>query len=222
MPPASPVRVVLADDHPAFLDGLASFLRRQPGVEVLGTAADGRAALERTRALAPDVLVLDLEMPQMTGVDVAEALQDAPTHVLILSAYQDEDYIFGVLERGAAGYLTKQEPLQTIHEAVLGIAGGETGWLSGRIADLVRRGRWRRRREPHLLAPLSPREREVVVEMARGHSNPEIGERLFISPSTVKRHTNAIYEKLDLPSRPRVVAWMWEHGLVQPDDGPET
>ena len=213
-----PIRLVLADDHPAFLDGLAGFLGRQPGIEVLDTAADGRAALGLTRRLEPDVLVLDLEMPEMTGVEVARELEGFPTQVLILSAYQDEDYIFGVLERGAAGYLTKQEPLQAILDAVRGVAGGETGWLSGRIADLVRRGRLRRRSETHLLDVLSPREREVVLEMAQGHTNAEIGDRLFISPSTVKRHTNAIYDKLGLPTRPRVVAWMWEHGLVEPGE----
>ena len=217
-PLPSPIRVVLADDHPAFLSGLEAYLRKQDGVELLDTATDGRAALDLTRRLSPDVLVLDLEMPEMTGVEVAGALQNHPTEVLILSAYQDQDYIFGVLERGAAGYLTKQEPLSTILDAVVGIAGGETGWLSRRISELVRQGRWRHRRESHLLDPLSVREREVAVEMARGHSNPEIADLLYISVSTVKRHTNAIYEKLGLPTRARVVAWMWEHGLVDPED----
>ncbi len=219
MAPAPPTRVVLADDHPTFLTGLSSFLGRQPSIELLDTATDGRAALDLAHALAPDVLVLDLEMPEMTGVEVAGALQDSPVEVLILSAYQDEDYIFGVLERGAAGYLTKQEPLGTILEAIQGIASGETGWLSARISDLVRQGRWRHRREPHLLDPLSAREREVAVVLARGLTNPEIAERLFISTSTVKRHTNAIYDKLGLRTRARVVAWMWEHGLVDPDEG---
>ncbi|MEL6773068.1 MAG: response regulator transcription factor [Bacteroidota bacterium] len=211
------IRVVLADDHPVFLNGLATFLREQDDLVLAGTATDGRAALDLTRRERPDVLVLDLEMPEMTGIAVAEALQGEATQVLILSAYQDQDYIFGALEHGAAGYLIKREPLSTILDAIRGVAGGETGWLSRRIADLVRRGRWRRRSEPHLLAPLSPREREVAVEVARGRSNAEIAEALFISLSTVKKHVNAVFEKLDLPTRPRVVAWMWEHGLVEPE-----
>ena len=213
-----PIRVVLADDHPVFLSGLSAYLRDQPDIELVGTATEGRSALSLTRSERPDVLVLDLEMPEMTGMEVSQALQGEPAQVLILSAYQDEDYIFGVLERGAAGYLTKQEPLGTILDAVRGVAGGETHWLSRRIADLVLRGRWRRRREPHLLDPLSQREREVAVEMARGRSNPEIADRLFISLSTVKKHVNAVYGKLGLPTRPRVVAWMWEHGLVEPEE----
>ncbi|MEM1115738.1 MAG: response regulator transcription factor [Bacteroidota bacterium] len=212
----APIRVALADDHPVFLAGLSAYLADQPDVALVGTAADGRAALDLARRERPDVLVLDLEMPELTGMAVAEALATEPVEVLILSAYQDQDYIFGALERGAAGYLTKQEPLGTILDAVRGVAGGETGWLSSRIADLVRRGRWRRRSEPHRLDPLSPREREVAVEIARGLSNPEIADRLFISLSTVKKHVNAVFEKLDLPTRPRVVAWMWEHGLVEP------
>ncbi|MEM8558389.1 MAG: response regulator transcription factor [Bacteroidota bacterium] len=212
-----PIRVVLADDHPVFLNGLATFLAEQEDLVLAGTATDGQAALDLTRRERPDVLVLDLEMPEMTGIAVAEALRGEPTQVLILSAYQDQDYIFGALEHGAAGYLIKREPLGTILDAIRGVAGGETGWLSRRIADLVRRGRWRRRSEPHLLAPLSPREREVAVEVARGRSNAEIAEALFISLSTVKKHVNAIFEKLDLPTRPRVVAWMWEHGLVEPE-----
>ena len=215
MPP--PIRVALADDHPAFLSGLVAYLRAQDGIAVVGTAADGDEALALARREAPDVLVLDLEMPRRTGMDVADALQGSGIDVLILSAYQDEDYIFGVLERGAAGYLTKEEPLGEILSAIRGVAGGETGWLSSRIAELVLRGRWRRSPEPGLLDPLSAREREVALLMARGRSNPEIADGLFISLSTVKKHVNAVYEKLGIPTRPRVVAWMWEHGLVSPE-----
>ena len=214
----APIRVVVADDHPVFLGGLASALDDEDDIDLVGTATDGRSALTLARAHRPDVLVLDLEMPGLSGLDVARELQHEPPEVLILSAYREHAYIFGALACGAAGYLTKLEPLGTILDAVRGVANGETGWLSGRIADLVRAGRIARQREPHLLAPLSPREREVALEMARGHSNAEIADRLFISMSTVKKHVNAIFEKLDLPTRPRVVAWMWEHGLVQPDE----
>lgn len=212
-----PIRVALADDHPTFLSGLVAYLRDQPDIEVVATAANGRAALEAARRETPDVLVLDLEMPEMTGMEVAAALEDEDVNVLILSAYQDEDYIFGVLERGASGYLTKEEPLGEILRAIRGVMGGETGWLSGRIAELVLRGRWNRSPEPGLLDPLSAREKEVAMLMARGRSNPEIADELFISSSTVKKHVNAVYEKLDIPTRPRVVAWMWEHGLVAPE-----
>lgn len=214
--PAS-IRVALADDHPAFLSGLVAYLRDQPDIDVLGTALDGNEALALARRETPDVLVLDLEMPGRTGMDVADALQGSGISVLILSAYQDEDYIFGVLERGAAGYLTKEEPLAEILRAIRGVNGGETGWLSRRISDLVLKGRWRQSPEPSLLDPLSAREREVALLMARGRANPEIADELFISLSTVKKHVNAVYEKLDLPTRPRVVAWMWEHGLIAPE-----
>ncbi|MEL6617039.1 MAG: response regulator transcription factor, partial [Bacteroidota bacterium] len=132
------IRVLIADDHPAFRQGLASFLAGEPDVDVVGQAKDGREALALARDLRPDVLVLDLEMPGFTGIQVTETLRsDAPeVCVLILSAYEDEDYIFGVLDHGAAGYLTKQEPLDATLDAIRGVAEGETGWLSRRIAAL--------------------------------------------------------------------------------------
>ncbi|MFT5142152.1 MAG: DNA-binding NarL/FixJ family response regulator [Rhodothermales bacterium] len=214
----NPIRIVLADDHPAFRDGIAGRLNREPDMLVVGEASNGEGALQLVRAQDPDVLVLDLDMPGINGVEVTRRLfqEQARTQVLVLSAYEDEDYIFAVLDSGAAGYLTKQEPLATIVEAVRGIAVGESGWLSRRIAALfVKTNRTGNRAKNDLLRDLSVREREVLQRIAAGESNHVIAERLFISESTVKKHANSIYEKLDVATRAQTIAWAWRKGVVE-------
>lgn len=214
MASSSEVRVVLADDHPAFRDGVSRRLTREPGINVVAEAATGDAVLQLVQAHSPDVVILDLEMPGMSGVEVTQALaaEGHASQVLILSAYEDEDVVAAVIDAGAAGYLSKKEPLATVVEAVRGVASGQSGWLSRRIAAIYmgRRGSNR-----DLLADLSEREREVAQRMAHGDSNAEIGERLFISESTVKKHANNIFEKLGLSTRAQVIAWMWKNGVVE-------
>ncbi len=214
----NPIRIVLADDHPAFREGVAGRLNREPGMQVVAEAVNGEGALQLVRAQDPDVLVLDLEMPGINGVEVTRRLfqEQARTQVLVLSAYEDEDYIFSVLDAGAAGYLTKQEPLATIVEAVRGIAVGESGWLSRRIAALfVKSNRSGNRASNDLLHKLSEREREVLQRIAAGDSNMEIAHKLFISDSTVKKHANSVYEKLDVATRAQTIAWVWRNGLAE-------
>lgn len=214
---AAMIRVLIADDHPAFRSGLASFLAGEPDVDVVGEARDGHEALRLAQDLTPDVLVLDLEMPGLTGIQVTEKLREVAPEVcvLILSAYDDEDYIFGVLDHGAAGYLTKQEPLDMTLDAIRGVARGETGWLSRRIAALFVGSRHGAPDRERLLGPLSTREREVLAELSHGRTNAEIADRLFVSTSTVKKHVNSIFEKLGLKTRAQAVAWMWRNGLAQ-------
>ena len=211
-----PLRLVLADDHPAFLAGVRAYLQAEPDFEIVGVAEDGREALRLASARRPDVLLLDLEMPGMTGIEVTEALvSEAPeVQVLILSAYEDADYIFGVLQRGAAGYLTKQEPMSGIAEAIRGVAEGQTGWLSRRIQRLVAEGRLRSRRRSDDYEQLSPRERETLDLLALGHTNDEIAERLFVTVSTTKKHVVSIYEKLGVRTRAQAVAWAWKNGVA--------
>lgn len=188
-----------------------------PDVHVVGEAHDGIEAVRMALEHRPDVMLLDMEMPGLSGLRVAQRLSiEAPQiAVIILTAYADEDYVYGALQHGAAGFLIKEEPLSSIVEAVRGAARGETGWLSRRVAALPRspsKGRF------SLYHTLSDREREVARLIALGHSNEEIGEMVNITESTVKKHANNVYSKLGLINRAQCVAWMWKHGHVSPQD----
>ena len=209
------IRVVLADDHPIVRGGVKNMLIENEDIEVVGEASDGAEAVEMVRDLAPDVLLLDMEMPVKPGIEVARdlAAEGSSTRILALSAYDDDEYIFGLLDAGASGYLTKDEAPFIIVEAVRGVAHGEDGWISRRVADkMVRRRRTNLERSS---ADLSGREWEVLKLVGKGLTNPEIGELIFISEGTVKNHVSHIYEKLGFRTRAEAVAWAWEHGLMK-------
>lgn len=208
----SPIRIVLADDHALFRAGVRVLLAGTDGIEVVGEAATGAEALLLVREVAPDVLVLDMEMPDMNGVEVARRLQatGAAVRVLVLSAYDDEEYVSGLLDYGAAGYLTKEEVPERLAAAVRGIARGETGWMSPGVAARVQR----RRAADDEVATLSAREREVLRLIAQGRSNTDVSGGLFISESTVKNHVTNIFAKLGVKTRAEAVAWAWRHGLM--------
>jgi len=207
------IRVVLADDHPIVRAGIRDLLAAADEIEVVAEAADGRKALEYVRSLKPDVLLLDMEMPEMTGIEVVRVLQESGTavRILALSAYDDEQYIRGVLGNGAAGYITKEEALETIVQAVRGVARGEDGWLSRRAA--ARMAAWSRRADnpPHMT--LTARETEVLRHLALGWSNDQIAQELVISERTVRFHLTNIYDKLGLESRAQAIAWSLRNGF---------
>jgi DNA-binding NarL/FixJ family response regulator len=211
------IKVILADDHPLIREGIRNRLQREIDIEIVGEASTGVEALEKTRTLKPDVLVLDMELPEMSGLEVAQALSKLKTgtKILGLSGYDNDQYVVKLLELGAAGYLTKEENVDRIVEAIRGIASGETGWLSRRAASaLIRKSAAQQEAVPNV-ALLSRREREVLLLLAEGMSNSQMAERLFVVPSTVKKHLTNIYEKLHLTSRAEAVWWTWKNGLKQ-------
>ena len=214
----APIRVFLADDHPPLRAGMKARLEQEEDIVVIGEAGNGKDALKMATELEPNVLVLDMEMPEMTGLDVANKLkeQDSLIRVLVLSAHEDPEYIIRLVEGGAAaGYLTKQESLDTIVAAVRGVARGEEGWLSREVAAaLMKQRRGRGREVDDSLEQLSRRELEVLQLIARGLNNVQIGEELYIAESTVKKHVSNIYTKLELNSRAEVTAWAWKNGFV--------
>lgn len=208
-----PICVVIAEDHPVVRTGIRALLEKANDIQVVGEASDGEEALRLVDRLKPDVLLLDMEMPGLPGVEVARRLHAAnsPVRVLALSAYDDEQYIFGLLQSGASGYLMKDEAVESIVAAVRGVGRGQGGWLSRAVAAKVMRGRagqtsgeW----------PLSDRELEVLQLLATGWSNRQIGEALGISEGTVKNHVINIYSKLGVRTRAEAVAWAWRRGLV--------
>jgi RNA polymerase sigma factor (sigma-70 family) len=213
------ISVLLADDHPIVRDGVRQLLERADDIEVIAEASDGQEALDLVFELNPDVLLLDMEMPIVTGIEVARQLasRESKVRILALSAYDDEEYIFGVLDAGAAGYLTKDEAPETIVDAVRGVATGDEGWISRRAADrIVAR---RKRIFEQVATHLSDREREILRHLAKGMGNSEISEILFISEGTVKNHVSHIYEKLGLRTRAEAVAWAWQHDIMNDAHG---
>jgi DNA-binding NarL/FixJ family response regulator len=194
------IRVLLADDHPVVRSGIRNLLEKAPGIQVIGEAGDGEEALLMAREMNPDVLLLDMEMPKVSGVEVAKELRagGSPVRVLVLSAYDDKQYILELLASGAAGYLTKEEAPETIIEAVRGVARGEQGWVSRRVGAHI--ARWMRDDEPDRLK-LTSRELEVLRHVVSGKTNQEIGLALNISEKTVEKHLEGVFSKLGVASR---------------------
>jgi DNA-binding NarL/FixJ family response regulator len=206
------IRVILADDHPVTRDGIRNLLQRASGIEVVGEADNGTEALRLIEELTPDVLLLDMEMPGLKGIDVARQLKagSSPVRILALSAYDDKQYILELLASGAAGYLVKEEAPEAIIEAVRGVAHGQQGWVSRRIAAQMMA--WTREEPPK--TNLTEREMGVLRLVAAGKTNQEIGLALGISDKTVEKHLEAIFGKLGVASRVEAAVWAVRAGWV--------
>lgn len=200
-------RVVIADDHPVVRAGIRDMLEAADGITVVGEAADGAEALEQVEEQYPDVLLLDVEMPELSGVEVADRLEEQshPVRLLALSSYDDQEYVQGLLQSGASGYLTKENAPDLIVEAVRAVADGEVRWF-------VR---------PSFEAESSPdftaRETEVLRLIARGCSNEEVAQELGIVNSTVRKHATNVYRKLGADSAREAIAWAWQNGIMSQD-----
>jgi DNA-binding NarL/FixJ family response regulator len=204
------VRVVLADDHPVVRSGIRAELDGAEGIEVVGEASSGEEALRLVEELRPDVLVLDVVMPEMDGVEVAHLLRERhpDLRILALSAYDDNAYVFGLLSAGAAGYVLKEEALDTIVEAIRAASRGEM-WLSKRVEEKVVR------RAIGEEVSLTERELEVLRLMAEGFSNRQIATELSITERTVRFHVENILGKLGVESRTEAVVEGIKRGLVK-------
>ena len=196
------IRILLADDHPTLRVGLRVLLDQAPDVEVVGEAEDGEEALALIEALAPDVAVLDCQLPGMSGPQVAAEMQrrGLPTKVLALSSYSDDHYVRGMLEAGAVGYLLKSEAPEVIVAAVRAAVEGES-YFSPPVVEKV--AAWARGERP---GGLTEREQEVLRLVAEGLGNKEIAQKLIISPLTVRKHASNVYQKLGVSGRREAVA----------------
>ncbi len=217
------IRVILADDHHVVRTGIRAEIERHPDIEVIGEAANGHEAINLVQQLQPDVLVLDINMPELSGVDVTQVLSSRedpamlrennpwPPQILILSAYCEPEYVYNLFAAGAKGYLLKDEPPHKIVSGIRQIFRGEPA-LSLPVQKVLLT------RQSKIDHELSSRELEVLRMMAKGHTNEEIAESLIIAIGTVKNHVTNIYRKLpNVRTRSEAVAWAWEHRIVEVD-----
>ena len=217
----APVRVLLVDDDDLMRAGLKAVLSSDAGVEVVGEAGSGRAAVEQVRALHPDLVLMDVRMPDLDGIAATREVTAASpdVKVVILTTFEQDDYIFGALNAGASGFLLKRSGPEELLAAIHTVAAGDS-LLSPSVTRTVI-DRMARQPTPEigpsrLLDSLTPREREVLVLLARGLSNSEIAAELVIEESTVKTHVKRILMKLRLRDRIQAVVFAYESGIVQP------
>jgi DNA-binding NarL/FixJ family response regulator len=213
------IRVLLADDHELLRSGVAGILASDPGIEVVGVCDDGPAAVAEAQRLAPDLVLMDVQMPGGDGITAtAELLATCPsTRVMVLTMFDLDEYVLGALRAGASGFLIKTTPPADLIAAVKACAAGETTFGPSVIARLV--DAYVERPEqttagPGGLQELTPREREVLRSMAKGLSNAEIGAELFLAETTVKTHVARILAKLDVRDRVQAVVIAHQSGLA--------
>ncbi|MET1015553.1 response regulator [Leifsonia flava] len=234
------IRVLIVDDQALVRGGFRTILASEPGIEVVGEAASGEEAVERTRQLRPDVVCMDVQMPGMDGLEATRIITtDAALHsaVLVLTTFNREDYLFTALRAGASGFLLKNSTPEDLIAAVQVIARGEallspavtrrviaafgSGGTSAQLSDLEQAQAPSQAPAPPLppapqTTPLTDREQEVLVLLAEGLSNAEIAARIFVGEATVKTHVSKVLQKLGLRDRVHAVVYAYENGVVRP------
>ncbi|HFI0563089.1 TPA: response regulator [Streptococcus suis] len=209
------IRVMLVDDHEMVRLGLKSYLNLQADVEVVAEASDGEEGLRKALEVKPDVVVMDLVMPKMTGVEATLALlKEWPqAQIVILTSYLDNEKIYPVLEAGAKGYMLKTSSADEILTAIRKVARGEFA-----IETEVEKKVEHHKRHPDLHDDLTAREREILTLLARGYDNQRIADESFISLKTVKTHVSNILSKLAVSDRTQAVVYAFQHGLVAQEE----
>lgn len=213
------IRVLVVDDQALVRRGFAMILDHEPDIEVVGEAADGREAVERCRELAPDVVLMDVRMPEVNGVEAAAVItRSSAVRVLMLTTFDLDQHLYDAITAGASGFLLKDVRPDDLAHAVRSVAAGDTLLAPAITRRLVEEfcARPAPGRTPAAIAGLSEREREVLVLIAKGMSNGEIAAELFVSPTTVKTHVTRILSKLGARDRVQAVVTAYECGLVRP------
>ncbi|MCG8916669.1 response regulator transcription factor [Actinokineospora sp. PR83] len=216
------IRIVLVDDQELMRVGFRMVLGAQEDMEVVGEAGDGRAAIELAAALRPDVVLMDVRMPVLDGVEATRAITEAGTaKVLVMTTFDLDEYALSALRNGASGFLLKDTPPSHLVSALRSVASGDavvSPSVTRRLLDRFLGPGGGEPRDPSALEVLTEREREVLVLIAQGLSNAEIARKLFLSEATVKTHVGRVLSKLDLRDRVQAVVLAYETGLVRPGD----
>lgn len=212
------ISIVIVDDHAIMREGLSQVLAQQPDFEILGTSGDGRESLALIGALRPQLVILDISMPGLNGIEVARQIRQRWPRcaVVMLSMHASPEHVFQAIEAGARGYLQKESAAKEIVEAVRAVHGGRR-YLSPRIADIVAEHVGTRHPGENPLEVLSRREREILQLVAEGHSSSEIGALLFLSPKTVDSYRSRLMGKLELSDVPALVRFAIRQGVIPLD-----
>ncbi|MEV8415023.1 response regulator transcription factor [Streptomyces niveus] len=215
-----PVRVVLADDQPLIRSGLRVLMADHPDLDVVGEAGTGAQAVRLVRELRPDVVVMDIRMPGMDGIEATGLITAGPesARVVVLTTFDDDEYVYAALRAGASGFLIKDMSLEGILSAIRVVAAGEALIAPSVTRRLIEEFAARPEPAPpaRAVAGITGREREVLVLVGRGMSNSEIAERLVISVATAKAHVARLFSKLEARDRVQLVIIAYEMGLVAP------
>ena len=212
------VRVCLADDHAVVRDGLRMLLDAQPDIEVVGEASNGRDAIRLAKKLRPDMVILDVAMPELNGIEAAEKIHtlDPTIRIIILSMYSTKEHIFRALKAGASGYLLKESAASELLTAIRTVSGGRR-YLSRKVSDEVVQGFLYPEVREGIETPLerlSSREREILQLVAEGKSSAEIGQTLFLSPKTVDTYRSRLMQKLGINDIAGLVRFAIQHGII--------
>ena len=222
------IRVLIVDDDTLIRTGLRLILDTQPYLEVVGEAGDGEVAITQARALRPDVVLMDIQMPRKNGLDATTAMAalDPAPRVLILTTFEVDEYVFGALRSGASGFVLKRTPAEELMAAIRTVAAGEAllaPSVTRRLIEAFAAQPEARHPDPAVLQALTTREAEIWRHVARGSSNAEIAAELVLSTLTVKTHVTNLLTKLQLRDRTQAVVLAYESGFVTPgevDDRP--
>lgn len=213
------IRILLVDDHKIVCDGLRLVLEQQPGMEVVGVAHDGRRGVRLAHELRPDVVILDVAMPDLNGLEAARQLlaQQPQLRIVALSMHSDRRYVAGMLEAGAQGYLLKDCAAEELADAIRTVVGGRvylSPSVSGQVVEALRQ---RNLDQAGPAAKLTPREREVLQLLAEGHATRRVAQRLHLSVKTVETHRRQLMEKLDLHSVADLTRYALREGITTLD-----
>ena len=213
------IRIAIVDDHEIARHGVRSMVAENAGLEIVAEGACGQDALRIAREVEPDVMILDVELPDISGVEVTETLREEHSivRILAMSAFDYRRYVYGLLGSGASGYMMKEELTpDTLLHAIESILREDETWISPELATRLIRLHSKTVEAERILRSMSPREKEILFLLARGANIDEIGGKLFIAPPTVRNHVANLRSKVDVRTRAELMAWAWENKVVVP------